>query len=101
VIITMFSLREQRRGWGTTGTDWNPKLIKGRPASVNRKASLSPTEDETHVFGRARAPACPFSRSRGVNSGHSCHVPTLTRRSALALVRTLIAARSSKLAMLA
>jgi hypothetical protein len=44
-------------------------------------------------------PRVPLLGSRGVNSGHSCHLPAYTRRSALVLVRILIAARSSKLAM--
>jgi hypothetical protein len=44
-------------------------------------------------------PACPFSGSRGVNNGHSYHPLTYTRRLTSVLVRALIAARSSKLAM--
>jgi hypothetical protein len=46
----------------------------------------------------ARAPACPFSRSLAVNSGHSCHLPSGTQVGIL-LIRVMIAARSSKLAM--
>jgi hypothetical protein len=44
-------------------------------------------------------PACPFPGSSAVNNGHSCHPSPYTRRPALGLVRTLIAARPSKLAM--
>lgn len=44
-------------------------------------------------------PACPVSRSQGVNSGHSRHLSLSSFRSALAHVRPLITAQSSKLAM--
>ena len=37
-------------------------------------------------------PACPFSGSPGVNSGHSCQLQAYTRRSALVLASALIAA---------
>jgi hypothetical protein len=44
-------------------------------------------------------PACPFSGSRGVNSGHSRHPVPSTRRSALAQLSPLIVTRSSKLGL--
>ncbi len=43
--------------------------------------------------------ACPFSGSRGVNSGHSRHLFASTRRSAYCRSAHLIVARSPKLAM--
>ncbi|MGH7747063.1 MAG: hypothetical protein ACREQ5_20250, partial [Candidatus Dormibacteria bacterium] len=59
-----------------------------------------PIHPQVHGQTAGRAPpACPFSRPPAANCGHSSHMPTLTPRSAFALVSLMIAARSSKLAM--
>ena len=73
-----------------------------RPPSPSRRRFIHHRADPIQAHGhttRSVPPTCPFSGSRGVNSGHSCHFSAYTCRSALVQVRPLIAARPSKLAM--